>query len=500
MRILMIVSEIPPIESGVARCADQIVRGLRSRGHQVDVLSTLDIRRWTLGEFRITGFPAYWTRLAPQLRSYDVVNLHGPVPTMSDAFLALARFLPRRTRPAIVYTHHSEIELQRLRWACSVYNRAHRRLARVADRIITSTDSYARPMSMPGGPPVDVIPWGVDLDRFRPEGARRRPRKNPLRALFVGQMRPYKGLGNLLMAVAGDPRIHLTVVGSGPLEAAYREQARALEAGNVDFLGRVPDDQLARLYVESDSIVLPSVTRGEAFGLVLLEGMAAGCVPVASDLPGVRDVAGPTGVLVPPGDVPALRQALVDLVQDPDRVQRLSDESQKRAVDMGWARVAEGYERVFRQAVLESGRRAVLPLLPVAWRPPEYTLTSVGERFGASWSSLLFFDGGPDVRAVWGRVDLEAIRQQPPRIAEYVARTGHPLVIDEEVAPPAIRDWLTRDDVSSSLSVPVRCSAGTLVLNLSLARSSGRRYTTADLDSLLRSVSWSGPNGNGAAA
>jgi glycosyltransferase involved in cell wall biosynthesis len=500
MRILMIVSEIPPIESGVARCADQMARGLRSRGHHVDIVSTLDVRRWSLGEFRITAFPAYWRRLAPRLRSYDVVNVHGPVPTMSDAFLALARFLPARVRPAIVYTHHSEIELPGLRWACSLYNRAHRRLARIADRVVTSTPSYAGSMSAPGGPPVDVIPWGVDVDRFGPRPDAAHPAGNPLRALFVGQMRPYKGLGNLLMAVAGDSRIHLTVVGSGPLEAAYREQAQALGAHNVEFLGRVPDDELSRLYLESGCIVLPSVSRGEAFGLVLLEGMAAGCVPVASDLPGVRDVAGPTGVLVPPGEVPALRRALVELAMDPARARRLGRESQGRAVDMGWGRVTESYERVFRRAVLDSGRRAVLPLLPVGWRPPEYTLTSVGERFGASWTSLLFFDGTPGVRAAWGRIDLEAIRREPPRIAEYVARTGQPLVIDKEMAPPAIRDWLTRDDVSSGLSVPVRCPAGTLVLNLSLAQGSGRRYTTADLDSLLRSVPRSGPNGNGAAA
>lgn len=500
MRILMIVSEFPPIESGVARCADQMAQGLRSRGHRVDVVSTLDVRRWSLGEFRITAFPAYWRRLAPRLRSYDVVNVHGPVPTMSDAFLALARLLPVPTRPAIVYTHHSEIELEGVQWACSLYNRGHRWLARVADRVVTSTPSYARPMSMPGGPPVDVIPWGVDVDRFGARSAGHHYPGDPLRALFVGQMRPYKGLGNLLVAVAGDPRIHLTIVGSGPHEAAYREQTRTLRAQNVEFLGRVPDDRLSQLYLESDSIVLPSVSRGEAFGLVLLEGMAAGCVPVASDLPGVRDVAGPTGVLVPPGDVSALRHALVELAQDPDRTRRLGHESRRRAVDMGWARVTEGYERVFRQAVLESGRRAVLPLLPLAWRPPEDTLTSVGERFGASWSSLLFFDAPPNVRAAWGRMDLEAIRQKPPRIAEYVVRTGRPLVIDEELAPPAIRAWLTRDDVSSGLSVPVRCHGGTLVLNLSLAPSSGRRYTTSDLKSLLRSVSPLGSNGNGAVA
>ena len=69
--------------------------------------------------------------------------------------------------------------------------------------------------------------------------------------------------------------------------------------------------------------MLPSTNRREAFGLVLLEGMAAGCVPVASDLPGVRDLARSNGLLVAPGDAQDLRWALQALAARPDTVRRL---------------------------------------------------------------------------------------------------------------------------------------------------------------------------------
>ena len=141
---------------------------------------------------------------------------------------------------------------------------------------------------------------------------------NKLRVLFVGQMRQYKGVETLLAAVAGQDWLELTLVGRGPELDKYQRLARRLSATNVRFTGRLPDPELSAQYQANDVIVLPSVTRAEAFGLVLLEGMASGCVPVASDLPGVRDVAGPTGLVVRPGDVEALRGAFWQLASEPE--------------------------------------------------------------------------------------------------------------------------------------------------------------------------------------
>jgi glycosyltransferase involved in cell wall biosynthesis len=112
-------------------------------------------------------------------------------------------------------------------------------------------------------------------------------------------------------------------------------------------------------------VVLPSVTRAEAFGLVLLEGMAAGCVPVASDLPGVRDVAGPTGVVVPPRHSKALRQALRELADDVQRLEHLQVASWLAAQTHTWERCVASYEEVLLDAVRSRYARlhglAILP-------------------------------------------------------------------------------------------------------------------------------------------
>src|SRR5215218_866612 len=346
MRVLVVVSEVPPIVSGVARCADRLVGGLTAAGHEVDVISSLEVPRWEVGEFRLSSFAGYWPLVRRRLAGYDVVNLHGPVPTMSDVFLAMTRYLPPLRRPRLVYTHHSAIELERWAPATRAYNRVHDRLAQVADRIVTTSEFYRKLLTRPGGPSVEVVPWAVDASRFALPPRAAPPPQAPLRLLFVGQLRPYKGVDVLLRAVAGHPQLQLTMVGRGPLEQRYHHHAERLGAGNVEFIGRIDDDQLAAIYGAHDVVVLPSTTRAEAFGLVLLEGMAAGCVPVASDLPGVRDIAGPNGLLAAPGDAQDLRWALRALALRPETVERLQARAIGVAERHSWDSASAAYNEL----------------------------------------------------------------------------------------------------------------------------------------------------------
>src|SRR3954463_492670 len=87
LRVLVLTSEAPPVVSGVSRCVDRLTTGLRERGHHVDVLSSAEFPRLVLGEWRLSSLAVRWPMIARRLSRYDVVNLHGPIPTMSDAFL-----------------------------------------------------------------------------------------------------------------------------------------------------------------------------------------------------------------------------------------------------------------------------------------------------------------------------------------------------------------------------------------------------------------------------
>ncbi|MFL5955284.1 MAG: glycosyltransferase [Gaiellaceae bacterium] len=486
------IAEMPPIVSGVARSGATLVDSLAERGHAVDVISAPEIPRWTHGEVRVSSLARRLPSIRNRLPNYDVVNVHGPTPTVSDAFVACMQTVNPLRRPPLVYTHHSSLELPGFPRASALYGRLHHRLMRHADRIVVTTESYKELVERRVDVPVEVVPWGVDVDRFARSPRPPRHLEAPLKVLFVGQMRPYKGLDVLTEAVAGNPQLQLTVVGDGMLRDWYRDLLAELSPGNITLLSRVPDDVLVQLYGEHDVIVLPSTTRAEAFGLVLLEGMAAGCIPVASDLPGVRDVARHTGVLVRPGDAVHLRSELVRLANDPATALSLSRASRERVERMGWPNVVSDYERIFTQVAYEATERLATIALPHPLRPPAEVLKEVVRQFRASWGSLLLFEthSAAQLRAAWGRFTVDELRRFRPRISEYVVRTRRPLILDSQSAPADLRVFLRRSEIASSLVVPLKSVYGSAVLNLSIAAGEDQPpYGQQDLDAVVNLLS-----------
>ena len=472
VRVLFVASEAPPVQSGLAHVVGMARDSLAAAGHDVGTISGAELHRLTVGEFRFNGLALSWPQIARELPLWDVVNVHGPAPTMSDVFLGLSGLTQRAFRPAIVYTHHFDIDLPGLAPVCDAYNHLTRLGARVADRIIVSTPSYADTMGS-GDALVDVIPWAVSPLKRQTTEPRVRS-EGPLRVLFVGQMRAYKGLPSLIEAVRGHPDLRLTLAGDGALAAKYQELAAQL-CPTADWLGAVDDVQLRRLYEHHDVIVLPSERRVEAFGLVLIEGMAAGCIPVASDLPGVRDVAGPTGLLFPPGDAMRLRHALLSLAADPAMRQRLSAASVERAAHYGVEVFAERYRRSLERAYEAKRRDRVVQPIPSQGRKTHPSLKDLTVDFSASWGSVQWFDGSSGrVLQGWGRA-AKAAKPGDSSVARYVATKGTPTVIDLRSAPDDLAPLLERDDIASAIATPIASSRGrTGVVSLTRAADDGR--------------------------
>jgi rhamnosyl/mannosyltransferase len=249
----------------------------------------------------------------------DCLVLHEPNP-IAGAAVAL-----HRTRGRLVIWHHSDIV--RPWWAPPTYGRLQRLLYARADCVIVSSPNLAADSRIvPAARRVEIIPFGIDLQRFR---APDRSRVHALRArargphlLFVGRLVYYKGLDVLVDALSGWPGT-LTLVGEGPLEPELR--LRAAQRGVLDrvvFAGRVSEHELVSYYHASDALVLPSVARSETFGVVQVEAMAAGLPVVSTRLPtGVPWVNedGVSGLVVTPGDPVALAAALRSLAGDPAR-------------------------------------------------------------------------------------------------------------------------------------------------------------------------------------
>lgn len=261
----------------------------------------------------------------------DCVVLHEPNPIAGTA-LAL-----RRPAQRLVIWHHSDIV--RPWWAPPTYGRLQRLLYARADCVIVSSPNLAEASPIVrAARRVEVIPFGVDLARFRsPDPARVRMLRARTRGphlLFVGRLVYYKGVDVLIDALSAWPGT-LTLVGEGPLEPDLRR--RAAERGVLDrvvFAGRVSEEDLVAYYHASDVMVLPSVARSETFGVVQVEAMAAGLPVVSTRLPtGVPWVNedGISGVVVAPGDPVALGGALRALAGDAPRRAMLGATASRRA-------------------------------------------------------------------------------------------------------------------------------------------------------------------------
>lgn len=165
-----------------------------------------------------------------------------------------------------------------------------------------------------GDKKIEVIPFGVDLNHYQ---FKQRKPKDYIHIGTVRKLTPKYGLEFLIKAVArlaeSGYKVKLTIVGKGELRSSLEALARQLEIANiVDFVGFVPNPQVVDYLQQFDIFVMPSVEEGETFGVAAVEAMATGLPVIASRIGGLHEVVedGKTGLLIGPGDVDSLFEAL----------------------------------------------------------------------------------------------------------------------------------------------------------------------------------------------
>lgn len=345
MKVLHIFKAYPPVVGGIEYHVRALAEALQRRGCSVTVLAASASGRSTVADeagvrvirTRSWGSVAS-TPLSPALVGWvrrlqpDVTHLHHPYPLGECAHQLFGR------ASATIVTYHSEpVRYRRLG---RVYRPFVSQLLRRADRVLVTTRPYLEGSTLLR-PFVDrcrVVPLGIDPRPFaavEPDeagGARRGPGAV---VLFVGRLRHYKGL-DVLCDAARVVDAEFRIVGDGPMGPAVRHRAgQSPAAGRIRFFGQVPDGALPAHYAAADIVVLPSVDRSEAFGLVMLEAMAAGRPVVSTELgtgTSVVNKHGETGLVVPPNDAAALAEALTSLLADPSRRATMGEAGRQRVV------------------------------------------------------------------------------------------------------------------------------------------------------------------------
>lgn len=281
----------------------------------------------------ITLHPAAVARVREAVAGADVVHVHEPLVPLTGPAAVLARGAPR------VGTFHADpgaVVSRLYRGAAPLLRRVLGRLA-VATAVSPVAAGAVRPFVA-----ARVVPNGLEVARYLPAGDKVRGR-----VVFLGRDDPRKGLDVLLGAWpvvrAAVPGAELRVVGASRIPGLQ----------GVAFVGRVSEEAKLRELGEAEVLCAPNL-GGESFGLVVAEGMAAGCAVVASDLPAFRHVAGACARLAPAGDRAALAGALVEVLRDPAEAARLSREGLQEVARFDRAAVLEGYLSAYRDAVAAS--------------------------------------------------------------------------------------------------------------------------------------------------
>jgi glycosyltransferase involved in cell wall biosynthesis len=170
----------------------------------------------------------------------------------------------------------------------------------------------------------------------------------------VGTIEPRKGLPTLAAAVARARRVEprLTLVLAGP--RGWLE-VRGLDGPGVRELGAIDDATLDALYRGAVACGIPS--RYEGFGLPVLEAMARGCPVVASNAASLPEVVGDAGILVPAADITRWSDALISLLDAPERRQGFTERGRQRAVMFSWSASAKTHLEAYHAAFERGPRR-----------------------------------------------------------------------------------------------------------------------------------------------
>ena len=369
LRILHLGKYYPPVRGGIETVVETLTRGEAEWAETSALVlnegcvTTFEHRDGVAVRRVGTVARAGSVALAPTLPVWlaraeaDILVLHEPNP------MALAAYFLARPRIPLVVWYHSEVVRSRWKYQLLYEPFLEFALRRAARIVVASPPLRAVPALTRYRDKCVVVPFGLPLGRYGvvsgtpPEVDSIEKRTSRATFLFVGRLVGYKGVDVLLRAVPGLDA-ETVIIGDGPQRSSLESLARSLGiTDRVHFLGEVAADELLDWYQACDVFVLPSVTRQEAFGMVQLEAMLCGRPCVSTDLgTGVSWVNQDehTGLIVKPGDVDHLRQALVRLLGDPDLRERLGAGARARVLSQFTAERMCSATRTLYQEIVNS--------------------------------------------------------------------------------------------------------------------------------------------------
>lgn len=277
--------------------------------------------------FSLSAFPLF-KQLASEA---DIIHYHFPNP-----FSDLLHFICRIKKPSLV-SYHSDIIKQKHLIKC--YRPLMKCFLNSVNHLVATSPNYLQSSEVLQhySDKTSVIPIGLDIKHYpKPDSSKldywREKLPQPF-FLFVGVTRYYKGLHTALDAIKDSP-LQLVIVGKGGVEQDLHMQAQKNHLDNVTFLGSVSDEDKVALLQLCYAFVFPSHLRSEAFGISLLEAAHYGKALISCEIgtgTSYINAHDETGLVIPPESPHALRMAMLDLLNNPEKTAELGRNAKLRA-------------------------------------------------------------------------------------------------------------------------------------------------------------------------
>lgn len=348
MRIL----EIGPSETRARGGMSEVIRGIRESGA---------LRQ----EFEIDSFPSYidgslpirllyslygYLRFLRCYKGYSLFHIHTAERGSTFRKRLYLRKVKKAGKKAVIHVHGAEylafydkLEGRKKKAVDSFFSQA--------DLVLALSDGWRRELEgrfQMGA--CRTLYNGVETAKFLPAVSDPEEHRNAF--LMLGRLGERKGAYDLIaaagIAAKQNPDLRICLAGDGEVEQAWAMvKGKGLEK-NVAVLGWVDGEEKLRCLGDAATVVLPSYHEG--LPMAILEGMAAGKAIISTTVGAIPEVVGAgNGILIKPGDIPALAKALLQCSGDVQGLKRMSENNRKRAEDMFSARrmheVLAGYYR-----------------------------------------------------------------------------------------------------------------------------------------------------------
>lgn len=367
---------------GAEIAAFDLAINLAKRGHEVTIFATSITHKDSIEKNKYMTIYRYGKNFRVSESNISFGLLHKPFKFQFDVIHAhlsvkidgLAALLhANRKKIPLVATHHADTNVYsgfiHKSGLVSLYSKYLTNLILShADVIISPSEYYINESRFLGKyrDKIVAIPYGVNIEEFDISYSKEKCRAKlgfPIDEniiLFVGNLIAYKGPEVLVKAmpriVKEVPNTKLIFVGSGEMKEELKRLSKNLGVNKyVKFAGFVEGNLKSMHYRAADVFCLPSTLSTESFGIVNLEAMACGIPIVASKIGGIPAVVkdGENGLLVPPKDSRVLADAIIYLLENENRREKMGKDGRKKAEDYSWSRIAEETERVYKRVISE---------------------------------------------------------------------------------------------------------------------------------------------------